>query len=470
MERAEVYEIIRKTAEEITPKLIDYRHDFHKYAEGGWLEIRTGSLIARRLYEMGYEVLIGGAVMKPDVRMNLYSEEFFEKEYERAIEQGADPEFAPYMKYGMTGVIGILRGGQREPSPRVLTTAEEAHKDMENDIAPVIGMRFDIDALGIPESTDPEHQPVKCGYASVNDGFMHACGHDSHACIGLGTAEILMKIRDELKGTVKLIFQPHEEGVAGAAEAIVANGHLDKAMYLISSHSTKQINEPDDAVLYPGVHGMLATSKWGVVMHGRSAHAGGSPEKGHDALLATATCILEMNAIPRHSGGISRVGVGKVRDDSVINAISDEVHFDFEVRGQTNEICQYMERKAKLVLEHAAAMHECTYDLVRKGGGENFTSSEGLMKRVRRVCEQDLGMKLTEIDSMKGSGSEDVSYMINKVISNGGEGTFMRILTDIEDIAHSRSYNINDEKLLTNGAEAFAGVVYDICAEKGDTL
>ena len=469
MERAKVYETIRNTAEEITPKLIEYRHDFHKYAEGGWLEIRTGSLIARRLFEMGYDVLVGGAVMKPEARMNLYTEEFFEKEYQRAVRQGADPEFAPYMKNGMTGVIGILRcGNGEEPHPpaRVLTTAEEAHRDTENDAAPVIGMRFDIDALGIPESEDPEHQPVKCGYASVNNGFMHACGHDSHACIGLGTAEILMKIRKELKGTIKLIFQPHEEGVAGAAEAIVANGHLDKAMYLISSHSTKQTDESDEEALYPGMHGMLATSKWGVVMHGRSAHAGGSPEKGHDALLAAATCILELNAIPRHSGGISRIGIGKVRDDSVINAISDEVHFDFEVRGQTNEICQYMERKAKLVLDHASAMHECTYDLVRKGGAENFASSEGLMKRVRRVCEQDLGMKLPEIDSMKGSGSEDVSYMINKVIANGGEGTFMRILTNVEDIAHSRSYNINDEKILTNGAKAFAGVVYDICSEK----
>ena len=463
MERAEVFEIIKNTAQEITPKLIEYRHDFHKYAEGGWLEIRTGSLIARRLYEMGYEVLVGEAVMKKDVRMNLYSDEIFEKEYERAIEQGADPEFAPYMKYGMTGVIGILREGM--DGARVVTTAEEAHKDMENEAAPVIGMRFDIDALGIPESTDPAHVPNQCGYASVNEGFMHACGHDSHACIGLGTAELLMKIKDELKGTIKLIFQAHEEGVAGAAEAIVANGHLDKAMYLLSSHSNKQTVEPDSAALYPGTHGMLATSKWGVVMHGRSAHAGGSPEKGHDALLATATCILEMNAIPRHSAGISRIGIGKVRDDSVINAISDEVHFDFEVRGQTNEICQYMERKAKLVLEHAAAMHECTYDLVRKGGGENFTSSEGLMKRIRRVCENDLGMQLTDIDSMKGGGSEDVSYMINKVQANGGEGTFMRILTDIEDIAHSRTFNINDEKLLTNGAEAFAGTVYDICSE-----
>ena len=468
MDRQKVFSRMITKAEEITPKLIDYRHDFHKYAEGGWLEIRTGSLIARRLYEMGYEVLVGEAVMKPDLRMNLYSEERFRNEYDRAVAQGADETYAKYMKNGMTGVIGILRCGKSAPSHnnKLVTTAEEAHADMKKDAAPVIGMRFDIDALGIPESTDEKHVPVKCGYASVNDGFMHACGHDSHAVIGLGTAEILMDIKEELDGTIKLIFQPHEEGVAGAAEAIVANGHLDRAMYLISSHQTKRTSEPENCVLYPGMHGMFATSKWGVVMHGRSAHAGGSPELGHDALLAAATAILELNAIPRHSGGASRIGIGKVRDDSVINAISDEVHFDFEVRGQNDEICEYMEKKAKLVLDHASAMHECTYDLVRKGGAQSFASSEGLMKRIRRVAEQDLKMQVTKQDSMKGGGSEDVSYMINKVIANGGEGTFMRLLADIEDIAHSRTFNINDEALLTRGAELFAGTVYDICTDR----
>ena len=467
MERAQVFDTIRKTAAEITPKLTAYRHDFHKYAEGGWLEIRTSSLIARRLYEMGFEVLCGEAVMKPDVRMNLYPDDFFEKEYQRALEQGADPEFAQYMKNGMTGVIGILRcGGPADQEKRVLTTAEEARLDRENDIAPVIGMRFDIDALGIPESDDPGHVPQKCGYASVNNGFMHACGHDSHAVIGLGTAEVLTKIKSELKGTFKLIFQPNEEGVAGGSKAIVANGHLDDAMYLLSAHTTKQLKETDDMVLYPGMHGHLAIRKWGVVMHGRSAHAGGSPEMGHDALLAAATCILEMNAIPRTSLGASRIGIGKVLDDSVTNAISDEVYFEYEVRGDTNAICEYMDRKAKLVLDHAAAMHECTYERIQKGESESFVSSAGLMQRIRRVCEEDLAMKLTPIDSLKGTGSEDVSYMINKVQAYGGEGTFMRVLTDIEDVGHSRRYNINDEKVIPNAVMVFAGTAYDICTEK----
>ena len=468
MSRSEVFATIKSEADRITPKLIETRHDFHKFAEGGWLEIRTGSLIAKRLMELGYEVLVGNAVMKPDVRMNLYSEERFAAEYDRAIAQGADPEYAQYMKNGMTGVIGILHGGDAPQEAQLVTETPAEGWGVCEEAAPVIGMRFDIDALGIPESTDETHMARKCGYASVNDGFMHACGHDSHAVIGLGTAEVLMKIRKELKGTIKLIFQPHEEGVAGAAEAIVANGHLDHAMYLISSHSTKQRTEGDDVALYPGMHGMLATSKWGVVMHGYSVHAAGSPEKGRDALMAAATAILELNAIPRHSGGATRVGIGKVRDDSVVNAISDEVHFDFELRGQTTEICAYMEQKAKLILDHASAMRECTYDLTRKGGAESFVSSPELMQRIRRVAEEDLGMTVAKIDSMLGGGSEDVSYMINKVQRNGGVGTFMRILTNIEDEAHSRNYNINDERLIPNGVKAFCGTVYDICAEAGE--
>lgn len=441
MTRKEVFQTIIGTAEAITPKLVEERHDFHKYAEGGWFEMRTTSLIARRLKELGFdEVLLGDQVMKRDVRMSVPSDEVLDAEYARALAQGADPEFVPYTKGGMTGCIGILHCGD----------------------GPVVGMRFDIDALGIPESTDPDHMPCRLGYASVNNGFMHACGHDSHAVIGLGVAEVLMKIRNELHGTIKLIFQPHEEGVAGGAQAIVANGHLDDMMYMIGSHATKRKNEAPGTALVPGMHGSLATSKWGLVIHGHSVHAAGCPELGHDALLAAATIILELNAIARHSAGATRIGIGKVRDDSVVNAISDEVHLDFEIRGQTNELCDYMLGKAKRIIEHSCAMQECTYELVCKGAAESFVSSAPLLKRIRRVCTEDLGLLVSAEDSMKGGGSEDCSYFINKVQANGGESTFMRVLTDMTGVAHARNYNIDNEVLIPNAVKAFCGTVYDI--------
>ena len=223
-----VYDQIKELADGIQNDLVACRRDFHKYAETGWLEMRTSSIIARKLTELGYEVLTGDQVCKKDARMGVPSDEVLEQQYQRAVEQGADPEFVQRTRGGMTGVIGILRCGE----------------------GPTVAMRFDIDALGVIEETDADHLPAREGFGSVNPGFMHACGHDGHATIGLGVARVLMAIRDQLHGTVKLIFQPAEEGVRGA-KAIVENGHLDGVQYLIGSHITDK--KPDDpATVIPG--------------------------------------------------------------------------------------------------------------------------------------------------------------------------------------------------------------------------
>ncbi|MBQ5778080.1 MAG: amidohydrolase, partial [Oscillospiraceae bacterium] len=154
-----MYQTIIEKAEAATPEMITLRRDFHKYAETGWLEMRTASIIARKLTELGYEVLIGEEVCKREDRMGVPSDEVLKSCYERAIEQGADPEFVKATEGGFTGVIGILRCGE----------------------GPTVAMRFDIDALGVNESTDDDHIPAKEGFMSVNAGSMHACGHDGHA-------------------------------------------------------------------------------------------------------------------------------------------------------------------------------------------------------------------------------------------------------------------------------------------------
>jgi aminobenzoyl-glutamate utilization protein A len=81
---------------------------------------------------------------------------------------------------------------------------------------PTLGLRFDIDCVNVSETTAADHIPDKEGFASTNPGYMHACGHDGHMSIGLGVAQWLVANRDRLKGRVKLLFQPAEEGVRGA--------------------------------------------------------------------------------------------------------------------------------------------------------------------------------------------------------------------------------------------------------------
>ena len=97
-----VYDKIKELADGIQSDLVACRRDFHKYAETGWLEMRTSSIIARKLTDMGYEVLTGDQVCKKDARMGVPSDEVLEEQYQRAVNQGADPEFVQRTKGGMT--------------------------------------------------------------------------------------------------------------------------------------------------------------------------------------------------------------------------------------------------------------------------------------------------------------------------------------------------------------------------------
>lgn len=433
----DIYQQIIRETDNITQELICQRRDFHKYAETGWFEMRTSSIIARKLTTLGYEVLTGDRVCKKDARMGVPSKEALDTQYRRAIAQGADPEFVKDTEGGMTGVIGILHCGE----------------------GPVVAMRFDIDALGVFEESDACHRPAKEGFRSANEGFMHACGHDAHAAVGLGVARVLMAIRDSLHGTVKLIFQPAEEGVRGA-KSIVDNGHLDGVDYFLGSHVTpKEDGEP--AAVIPGSFGYFATTKYDVVFRGKAAHAGGSPELGRNVMLAIATAILNLYGIPRHSGGASRVNVGTISAGSGRNVIADEGKMEIEVRGETSEINEFMENYAKNILEGAANMHGCTCQISLMGAAHSMKSDEPLMERIRVVCENHLGLPVSEKLAARGSGSEDVSYMMGRVQEQGGQASFMRILTKEAGPGHGRTFDI-DESALPNAVKIFCGVAYDI--------
>lgn len=431
-----MYQTIIEKAEAVTPEMIAYRRDFHKYAESGWLEMRTASIIARRLTELGYEVLTGDAVCKTDARLGVPSEEVLEKNYNRAIEQGADPEFVKATRGGYTGVIGILRCGE----------------------GPTIAMRFDIDALGVNESMEQTHLPAREGFASVNAGTMHACGHDGHAASGLGVAAVLMDMKDHLHGTVKLIFQPGEEGLRGA-KSIVEAGHLDDVDYVLGNHTTGVGAEVCD--ITPGSHGCLASFKYDVTFRGLAAHAGGAPHLGKNALLAAAAAVTNLYAIPRHGAGASRINVGRLIAGSGRNVIADEAFMEMEVRGETTEINEYVSDYAMRILENCAAMHDCTVEVRLMGAAQSLVSDTPLMEKIADVCGNKMGMKVSSMLSVKLGGSEDFSYMVNRVQSHGGQGVFMRVRSAVTSGNHKRDYDF-DESYLTKSVKAFCGMAYEL--------
>ena len=432
-----VYEKIKEISKDLEEKMIAQRRDFHKYAETGWFEVRTSSIIARHLTDLGYEVLVGEQVCDLDARMGLPPQEALDAHYAQAMAWGADPEFAPYAKDGKTGVIGILRCGD----------------------GPTVAMRFDIDALGVIESDEPDHRPMAEGFASINRGAMHACGHDTHATVGMGVAKVLMDIKEHLHGTVKLIFQPAEEGVRGA-KSIVAKGHLDGVDYFLGSHVTGKKPE-DPAVIIPGSTGSLATCKYDVIYRGKSAHAGGAPHAGKNALLAAAAAVMNLYAIPRHGGGASRINVGKLIAGSGRNVIADEAFMEIELRGATTEINDYMCKYAEDILHNTAAMYGCTCEIKLMGAATSNESDADFCEYLRDLWADKLGFPKPEKLMLRIGGSEDVSYMVNRVREQGGKATFMRAMTVTTGPAHNRRYDF-DEGLMVPTVQAFCTAVADL--------
>ena len=309
---------------------------------------------------------------------------------------------------------------------------------------------------------EDSHRPAREGFASVIPGRMHACGHDGHAAIGLGVAKVLSEMKDSLCGTVRLLFQPGEEGARGA-KAMVAAGHLDDADVLIGSHIAPA-ESLDDGDVTAGTWGSLATTKYDVTFTGLAAHAGGYPEKGKNALLAAASAVMALQAIPRHSAGQSRVNVGTLHAGTGRNVIPDRAVMQLEVRGETTEINEYVASSAVEICEGAARMQGCSVKMVKMGEAEGQHSDEALIERVVSVVRRDLPqLTLSSNQNAQNWGSEDISVMMNRVQSHGGLATYMRMMTPMAGDQHTVTFDF-DEGVLARSVMVFAAAAADVLA------
>lgn len=435
----DIYRKISDMAEEQRDELIQLRRDFHRYPETSWLEMRTSAKIAEYLTELGMEVLTGKNVCREEARIGVPDPDILERHFSQAKEQGAPARFlTEELEQGYTGVVGILRCGE----------------------GPTVALRFDIDALPMEEAEDLEHRPFREGFSSQNPGMMHACGHDCHAAIGLGTARILSALRDQLHGTVKFLFQPGEEGTKGAY-AMVENGHLDGIDYFAGTHVAPDDKE-DDGDITPGTYGSLATCKYNVFFHGQAAHAGGFPEEGKNAVLAAAHAAVGLSGIARHSQGISRVNVGVIRGGSNSNVVADEAMISMEVRGETDEINQYMDRRAKEICQAAAMMEECSCEMRLMGRAPSQVSSPELIDRISNLVRNHLPQyRVSSNPNAKNWGSEDIGFMMNRVQEQGGQAVYMRTMTKMASPQHTVRFDV-DEDVLVKGAVSFSAIVCDL--------
>ncbi|NLU10253.1 MAG: M20 family metallo-hydrolase [Tepidanaerobacter acetatoxydans] len=412
---------IKALAKSMESKAIAYRRDFHKYPEVGWTEFRTSSKVAEILMALGYEVKLGRKILKEEAIMGLPTQQEMLNEIERAVKEGANSKIIEMME-NRPGVVGIL------------------HTDKPG---PTVAFRFDMDALSITEAQDDEHRPYKENFSSIHDGIMHACGHDGHVAVGLCLAEMLIKIKDKLSGTVKLIFQPSEEGVRGA-RAMVEAGVVDDVDYFLAFHIGFGGDVPIG--LAAKTTGFLATSKTDVTYTGQTAHAGAFPQQGKNALLGAASAVLNLHAIAPHSDGITRINVGVLTAGTSANIIPGSAHMKIETRGETTALNDYMQERAKSILEACAKMYGLGCHITDAGAAPSAEGDEELAQIVKQIGE-NLGLSRIENESHFGA-SDDATYFMEKVQSQGGKALYFQVKTPIASNHHNSRFDFDESCLV----------------------
>ena len=427
---------IVKAAQALKEKTIVRRRDFHKHAEAAWTEFRTASIVAKTLQGLGFRALVGEEVVEGSAMMGVPAPAELDRQVERALAQGGDKGWVEQMRGGKTGVVGLMEFAKPGPT---------------------VALRVDMDANDLVESDDPKHRPAREGFASVNKGAMHACGHDGHTAMGLGVAEVLAGLKDQLAGTIKLIFQPAEEGVHGA-KAMMARGVVDDVKYIVGVHLGVNLKKTGQVACR--TEGFLATTKFDAVFTGVPAHAGGAPETGRNALLAAATATLSLHAISRHSQGASRVNVGVIQGGTGRNVIPANAIIKVETRGATTAINEYVYGEAVRIVEAAAAMQGVKIALQLMGGAAGCDNDPALVARIRQVAERQ--RLFTEIlPAGNIGGSEDCTYFMERVQKNGGQAAFVMIGTELAAGHHNCFFDFNEDALVP-GIALLAGVAADL--------
>ena len=419
----------------VAAAMAEDRHDLHRYAEPGWCEVRTASLLARRLTDLGFEVRVGREVLT-EKRLGLPSPEELAGAYRRALEQGADPEYAEQLKDGFTGVVATL--ATERPGP-------------------VVGLRFDIDANYGHEAADPTHTAERAGYRSVNDGAHHSCGHDAHTAIGLAVAADLAGSRERLHGEVRLIFQPAEEGLRGGP-AMVAAGVAASVEFLLGCHIGVQATTTGHVVA--GYRKILASHKFDVHFRGRNAHAGISPHEGRNAVQAAAIAVTNLLAISRHGDGETRVNVGTIEGGETRNSVPALATLRGEVRADDNEILDYLRERVDDVVRGAAAITGVDAWTEVAGGADGASSTVALTAVVARVAARVEGV--TEVrDTADFKGSDDMSCFMNAVQDHGGQAVYFGLGSELGDVHHAPFFDVDDEALVI-GRDIFLGCLHEL--------
>lgn len=273
-----------------------------------------------------------------------------------------------------------------------------------------VAIRADIDALPVKEETG-------LPFASQNDGVMHACGHDTHISMLLATAKVLCGIRDQLPGTVKLIFQPGEEkapmgGARPMVEAgVMENPHVDAIM---ATHILPGGSKVGAVSMYNGI-ATTAFDLYNVKVTGQNAH-GSQPQNGHDAILALAQFIVNAQQIvARRVNPLKTaiVSIGVIKGGEAVNIIPSTASLEMVCRTYGEETRKVIYDEVMRLARGTAELSACKFDVEHIEGYGSVVNDPKLLKIGAEAVAEALGPDYVDNLEEPLSFSEDFSYYGN---------------------------------------------------------
>jgi amidohydrolase len=406
---AKLQATLDQMALEIEPKLITWRRDFHQNPELSNREVKTAAKIAAHLKSLGIEIKTGIA---------------------------------------KTGVVGILKG----PKP-----------------GPVIALRADMDALPVTERNSlPFASKEKTIFNGQETGVMHACGHDAHVAILMGVAEILAKNKSELKGTVKFIFQPAEEGPPageeGGADLMVKEGVLENPKVDVIFGLHVRSISPLGIIEYRPM-GLMAASDWfSIKVYGKQAH-GAAPWMGIDPIVVSAQIINGLQTIVSRQMELTKeaavITIGRINAGIRENIIPEYAEMAGTIRTLDSDMQKQVHEKIKLtatkIAESAGARAEVSIDPKTPVTYNDPALTEKVVGSLQRVAGEQ---NVVRINAQ--TGAEDFAFYQKKI---PGFFFFVGACPPGVDYTKAPSHHtpdfMMDEKSLITGLKAMLNVAVD---------